>query len=112
MSFTRMVEDFVCEHCATRNVGNGYTNHCAHCLHSKHVDVDPGDRAADCQGLMVPVGVDTAGGGTSLLHRCDRCGAERRCKTAPEDDQDAIVAVATQPPPPIPRQRPRRRRHP
>lgn len=109
MGFTRTVEDFVCEHCAAHNVGNGYTNHCAHCLHSKHVDIDPGDRAAGCRGLMVPVGVETSGGGTTLLHRCDRCGAQRRCKTSPDDDVDAVVAVSTQLSPAIPRQRPRGR---
>ena len=45
MSFTRKVEDFTCEHCGREVHGNGYTNHCPHCLHSKHVDVNPGDRA-------------------------------------------------------------------
>jgi hypothetical protein len=55
--FKKTKEDFVCEHCGKPVVGNGYTNHCPECLWSKHVDVNPGDRAATCLGLMEPVGV-------------------------------------------------------
>ena len=55
--FVRRREDFVCEHCGTKVVGDGYTNHCPKCLWSKHVDIMPGDRAEDCQGLMRPIDI-------------------------------------------------------
>ncbi|HLL91284.1 MAG TPA: RNHCP domain-containing protein, partial [Tepidisphaeraceae bacterium] len=55
--FTRQVEDFTCGHCGRSVRGNGYTNHCPGCLWSRHVDVNPGDRAAACGGLMEPVAV-------------------------------------------------------
>ena len=52
--FSRLIEDFICEHCNNPVKGNGYTNHCPYCLYSKHVDEDPGDRAATCHGIMEP----------------------------------------------------------
>jgi hypothetical protein len=49
--FQRTREDFTRERCRTFVKGGGYTNHCPECLWSKHVDVNPGDRQATCQGL-------------------------------------------------------------
>ena len=57
-TFIRKTEDFVCENCGQEVKGNGYTNHCPRCLYSKHVDINPGDRASDCGGLMKPVAVE------------------------------------------------------
>ena len=72
--FTRTIEDFTCEQCGASVTGNGYTNHCPHCLWSKHVDIFPGDREAECQGLMAPVTlqVKTSSGfdKARILHRC------------------------------------------
>jgi hypothetical protein len=92
--FQRRIEDFVCEHCGRQVSGSGYTNHCPHCLWSKHVDVNPGDRNASCQGMMQPVGVEVEGGEYRILHRCTRCGLEKRNKTAPDDDFETLVALA------------------
>ncbi len=94
MPFTRRVENFTCHHCGSFNVGDGYTNHCSTCLHSKHVDVDPGDRAADCRGDMAPVDVLLERGRHVLVHRCQRCGVQRRCRTSKCDDLDSVRAVA------------------
>lgn len=91
--FTRTREDFACEHCGARVRGNGYTNHCPKCLWSKHVDVSPGDRAADCGGLMPPVGVLFTDGEYVLLHRCERCGHQRRNRAARGDDRQALAAL-------------------
>ena len=49
------------------------------------MDVNPGDRAAECGGDMEPVRVfPDARRGYVILHRCTRCGAERRCRAAHE----------------------------
>lgn len=93
MGFKRTVEDFGCERCGAANTGDGYTNHCRRCLYSKHVDVDPGDRASDCGGLMAPVDVRIKRNRCVLVHRCDRCGAERPCRTSPGDDLDVVLRV-------------------
>lgn len=80
---------FVCVHCGQGVpplVNGSCRNHCPACLHSLHVDVNPGDRASDCGGLLEPVGVDySSKKGWVVLHRCQRCGAERRNKAALDD---------------------------
>ena len=91
--FSRREEDFVCEHCGEKVSGNGYTNHCPKCLYSKHVDINPGDRAADCGGLMEPINIELKDGKYVLLHRCKKCGFERRNKVCEADDFDAVLNV-------------------
>lgn len=92
--FSRTCEDFVCEHCGTEVHGNGYTNHCPHCLYSKHVDVNPGDRAADCGGLMEPVGLELKEGKYILIQRCVKCGFTRRNKVVDADDFNAVLELS------------------
>jgi len=91
--FQRMTEDFTCEHCGAEVVGNGYTNHCPKCLWCKHVDINPGDRAATCKGLMEPVDAALESEGYVILHRCVECGFERRNKAAKEDDFEMILEL-------------------
>lgn len=93
--FQRTIEDFACEHCGTVVKGSGYTNHCPKCLWSKHVDVNPGDRAAQCHGLMPPVSVESKSGEYILTHRCERCGFERRNKKDSLDDFEAVLELAS-----------------
>lgn len=110
MGFKRTIEDFACDNCGAGNRGDGYTNHCTRCLHSKHVDIEPGDRAATCHGLMVPVEVHVQRDRWTLVHRCVACGYEQRCRTATGDDIAAVLAVARAGPGPrgVPRQARRR----
>lgn len=92
--FQRRIEDFTCMNCGAEVSGDGYTNHCPQCLHSRHVDINPGDRAADCGGLMVPVAVDQKRGDYILLQRCVQCGHERKNKVSPADSRAALVKLA------------------
>lgn len=92
--FQRKIEDFVCEHCGEAVQGDGFTNHCPACLWSKHVDVNPGDRAAACGGLMAPVAVEQKRGSYRVLQRCETCGHERWNKTVASDSFEAILAIA------------------
>lgn len=91
--FQRTIEDFTCGHCGMTVTGDGYTNHCPHCLYSRHVDINPGDRAESCGGLMQPVDIQSKNGEWVILHQCRKCQAQRRCKTRPEDT-DALLALA------------------
>lgn len=72
---------FVCEHCGTEvaPLENGsYRNHCPFCLHSKHVDMHPGDRANPCRGIMEPRGLKYhSKKGWQIVHRCLKCREER-----------------------------------
>lgn len=93
--FQKREEDFVCEKCGRPVHGNGYTNHCPACLWSKHVDVNPGDRAANCGGLMEPVGLENKSDVFYIVQKCQKCGHERRNKAAVGDSFDALVALST-----------------
>lgn len=92
--FSRTVEDFVCVHCGAQVQGDGFTNHCPHCLWSRHVDINPGDRAAACGGAMEPIAVEVKSSQYTLLHRCLSCGFERRQRSAKEDNFEAILQLA------------------
>jgi rubrerythrin len=91
--FQRKAEDFICDNCGAAVKGGGYTNHCPHCLCSKDADINPGDRASKCGGLMRPAAIEVRRGGYVIVHRCEKCGKERRNKSAPNDNFDMILAV-------------------
>jgi hypothetical protein len=97
MSFTKKTEDFTCEHCGAKIIGNGYTNHCPACLWSKHVDNEPGDRKNECQGLMEPVGIRKKDGQNDVLHECTMCGIEKWNQVTEQDNSDIIVKLSTNP---------------
>jgi len=92
--FTRTIEDFTCLHCGAVVHGNGYTNHCPHCLWSRDVDIHPGDRASACFGPMRPIGIESKNGETMIIHRCEKCGKVARVHAAPDDDVDAIIKLS------------------
>ena len=91
--FIRKKEDFICERCGAEVKGDGYTNHCPKCLWSKHVDVDPGDRASACLGLMAPVRIESGKDSYAIIHRCIKCGYEKRNKVSPADDFSMVVEI-------------------
>jgi len=91
--FTRVIEDFICENCGKKIKGNGYTNHCPHCLHSKHVDINPGDRASDCGGLMEPISVEIKSMDYIITQKCKKCGHIRRQKASPDDNFEAMLEI-------------------
>ena len=77
--------------------GSGYTNHCSACLWSKHVDVNPGDRQAECKGMMEPISVELKNREYVILHHCVKCGFEKKNKTSKDDNFDAIVQISKNP---------------
>lgn len=91
--FQRHIEAFVCEHCGAKVTGNGYTNHCPVCFTSKHVDVYPGDRAANCGGLMPVIEIVLEHGDWVLLQQCEKCQHVRRNRVQPEDDRDKLAEL-------------------
>lgn len=94
MSFTKRVEDFTCARCSRDVKGTGFTNHCPGCLWSMHVDVEPGDRAAACGGLMKPISIRVERDAYRVYHRCETCGKEMSCKTSADDDFEMILRVS------------------
>lgn len=92
--FTKTVEDFNCAHCGAVVHGNGYTNHCPECLWSRHVDNNPGDRAATCGGMMAPIGVETDGDRFIITHKCEICGKQKRQRTSTDDNINTIIELS------------------
>jgi len=92
--FQKRKEDFVCEKCGTEVKGNGFTNHCSKCLWGKHVDINPGDRASDCGGMMEPIKVEQKGAKFHIIHKCVKCGLEKPNVVSSEDDFDVLASIA------------------
>ncbi len=100
--FTKNDSGFTCVNCGREVLPLGYTsrNHCPFCLHSLHLDVNPGDRASDCGGVLEPVFAEIdSKKGYVIVSRCKKCGAERRNKAAHEakvqpDNLDLIIKLS------------------
>ncbi len=92
--FKRTKEDFVCIKCQHKVSGNGYTDHCPECLTSLHVDVNPGDRAESCHGVMDPVAVIRKGDYYIINYICKKCGYKHRVKNSKEDSVDKIIEIS------------------
>jgi ribosomal protein L37AE/L43A len=91
--FQRKIEDFKCEKCGSEVRGNGYTNHCPRCLWSKHVDINPGDRLAACQGLMEPLEIEYIKDSYIIIHRCAKCGYEKKNSASSKDEFEKIIEI-------------------
>ena len=74
-NFTVIDEEFVCENCGKKVSKLGYScrNHCPYCLHSKHVDVNPGDRQEGCHWDLEPVGLEISNKkGYVIIFKCKK----------------------------------------
>ena len=94
--FTKIDEGFICENCGKEVKPLGYTcrNHCNHCLYSKHVDINPGDREETCHGLLEPISAELdSKKGYVIIYRCQKCGAIRKNKAANDDNMDLIISL-------------------
>jgi DNA-directed RNA polymerase subunit RPC12/RpoP len=83
--FTKNDSGFICANCGKEvlPMGTSSRNHCPFCLCSLHVDVNPGDRAIECGGLMRPIRTEPdARRGFIIIHKCDKCGEIRRNRAA------------------------------
>lgn len=105
-------DSFTCKVClrpvVAAGAGSGHRNHCPNCLNSLHVDEEPGDRAADCGGIMEPIGVWVRRGGEwAVIHRCKRCGKLSSNRTAADDNPMKLMSIALKPlcEPPFPLER-------
>ena len=95
-NFTKIDEEFICENCGKKVSKLGYTcrNHCPYCLHSKHLDINPGDRKEACHGLLKPVGAEIdSKKGYVIIFKCEKCGKIRKNKAAEDDNMDLIIQL-------------------
>ncbi len=94
--FTKNDNGFVCIHCGKEVSPLGYSsrNHCPHCLTSRHVDVNPGDRACECCGKLRAIKAEPdAKRGFVIIHKCEKCGAIRRNRAAEDDDRSLLIRL-------------------
>lgn len=93
---------FVCRVCGERvtfsGAGTKHRNHCPRCLSSVHLDSVPGDRSADCGGIMDPIGIWVRDSGEwAVIHRCRKCGALSSNRIAADDDVFKLLSLAAKP---------------
>ena len=72
------------------------------------MDNEPGDRTANCGGIMEPIGVWTRKGGEwAIIHRCKRCGQLSSNRSAADDNPLKLMSIALKPlgNPPFPLER-------
>lgn len=101
--FTKNDNGFICKNCGFEVQSLGYSsrNHCPNCLHSLHVDINPGDRANECGGIMEPITAEVdSKKGFIIIHKCKKCGAISRNRSAhmakvqPDDIKKLIALTA------------------
>ena len=83
--FQKNDSGFTCINCGTTvlPLGSSSRNHCPKCLCSLHVDINPGDRANECRGILRPIAAEPdAKKGYILIQKCDKCGEIRRNRAA------------------------------
>jgi hypothetical protein len=92
--FSRKIENFTCEVCGTKVAGSGYTDHCPHCLWSKHVDINPGDRNSNCHGLLEPLRTENTRNGFYIKYRCEKCKVNKKFGAAKDDNQELLFQLS------------------
>lgn len=100
--FTRINESFLCTVCGRHVPPASGTcrDHCPFCLTSLHVDRNPGDRSAECGGILKPYGYSQrAGKGWMIHYCCTKCNTKRINKFLEIDEHqadsfDALLALS------------------
>ncbi len=85
--FSKNDSGFICKSCGMEVLPLKVTsrNHCPFCLCSLHVDINPGDRANTCGGILRPIQtLPDPKRGFIIIHRCEKCGETVRNKSAHE----------------------------
>lgn len=96
--FNMIDEGFICENCEKEVDRLNYTarDHCPYCLHSKHVDINPGDRANSCKGSLKPIGIEKFKNTYKIVYKCEKCGDIHKNITASDDDFSLIIDLSVQ----------------
>lgn len=94
--FKMIDEEFICKVCG-KNVNKlEYTarDHCPYCLSSLHLDINPGDRLANCGGILVPIDIEKGKKDTyKIVYKCNKCNMIKKNKSALDDNFDKILEI-------------------
>ena len=88
-------ESFICENCKKVVEKLNYTarDHCPYCLYSKHVDINPGDRANECKGLLQPIDIEKFKNTYKIVYKCKKCNETHKNIMAIDDNMDLIIQL-------------------
>jgi len=94
--FTKLDEEFICENCKQKIEKLNYTtrDHCNHCLYSKHLDINPGDRQNKCKGLLKPIGIEKFKNTYKIIYKCEKCNEIHKNIMANDDNMDLIIELS------------------
>ena len=94
--FTMIDESFVCEVCGNTVEKLEYTarDHCNNCLCSKHLDIMPGDRKANCGGILKPIDIEKSSKDKlKIVYKCEKCGEIKRNVLADDDNFEKVLEI-------------------
>lgn len=93
--FKELDEEFLCLHCGKKVSKLGYSSrdHCPYCLYSLHVDINPGDRKNDCNGLLKPIDIEKYKDTYKIIYKCEKCHELHKNIMANDDDFDEIIKL-------------------
>lgn len=94
--FTMIDESFVCDVCGKKVEKLNYTarDHCNYCLSSKHLDINPGDRKANCGGILVPIAIEKANKDKyKIIYKCSKCKEIKKNVMADDDNFEKILEI-------------------
>lgn len=94
--FYMLNEDFTCENCGkiVKAAKKTVRDHCPYCLYSKHVDINPGDRANNCKGLLKPIGIEKFKNTYKIIYKCEKCNEYHKNIIACDDNSDLIIQLS------------------
>ena len=94
--FTMIDESFVCDVCGNvvEKLDYSARDHCNSCLCSKHLDIMPGDRKANCGGILRPIRIENGvKDKLKIVYKCDKCGEIKRNVLADDDNFDNVLEI-------------------
>ena len=94
--FNMIDEEFICEKCGKKVSKLNYTarDHCPYCLYSKHVDINPGDRQNNCQGMLKPINIEKYKNTYKIIYKCTKCNQYHKNIIANDDNFEKIISLS------------------
>ncbi len=89
-------EEFICKNCgnSVKKLEYSARDHCPNCLYSLHVDINPGDRMNECQGLLEPIGIEKYKNTYKIIYKCNKCHQIHKNIMAEDDNYDEIIKLS------------------
>jgi DNA-directed RNA polymerase subunit RPC12/RpoP len=94
--FTMIDENFTCEVCGNEvnKLQRSARDHCNRCLCSKHLDIYPGDRKANCGGILIPISIEKGNKDKlKIVYKCSKCGEIKKNVAADDDNFEKILEI-------------------